>query len=82
MNKYIESIIYTTILCLIFIIDWIWKMNDKKRIHKYIENLGGEVDYIQKISMHNHIYSVSYHHNGEKNSKTVRYTFTQGEIWY
>ncbi len=82
MNDHIEPIIYMSILCLVFTIDWIWKVNDKKRIRKYIEAFGGEVESIQKISMHNHIYSVSYHHNGEKNSKTVRYTFTQGEIWF
>lgn len=78
----IEWIMLITIFSIAGGFEYYWRWNDKRKINAYIERIGGEVTYINKISFREHIYAVEYEKEGVRQSKTVKFTFTQDEIWY
>lgn len=80
--QYIELIIAVVTLGLGILFELYWRRNDRKKINAYIEKIGGKVYAISKLTYREHIYSVKYYIGEEKLSKTVKFTFTQEEIWY
>ena len=82
MMQYIEPIMILLLLGLGILFELYWRKNDKKKINAYVERIGGKVYYISKLTYREHIYSVEYYIGEEKLSKTVKFTFTQEEIWY
>jgi len=77
------DIILPLILVLIFIgIELAWRWNDKRKIYEYVKRNRGEVAYINKLSMREHIYNVKYNVGKERYSATVRFSIFQEETWY
>ncbi len=53
----------------------------KKKINRYIKNIGGEVDSIEIMSLRESIYCVNYIKNSEGKKAVVQFTFLFEEEW-
>jgi len=49
---------------------------------KRIEALGGEIDYITRLSFRDRIYVVEYHVGEQRATKTVKFLFGLDDVWY
>jgi len=82
MMKYFD-VILTLLLVFIFVgIELGWRWNDKRKIYEYVNRKRGEVRYISKLALREHIYNVEYDVDGEKRSATVQFLIFQEETWY
>lgn len=80
--KYFDIILAIIFLSILVSFEVYWRWNNKRKIYAHIKNLGGEVKYISRIALREHVYAVEYLVDGVKQTKTVKFTFTQDEYWY
>ena len=76
--------IFLIIALTMFVVGWkiIRRIQDKKKIHRHIKNIGGEIFHITKLSFRKHIYVVQYHLKDELLSKTVKYDWFSYGSWF
>ena len=70
------------VLILLLIYEKIWRpMVCKKKIYNHIENIGGQVGNIEKLTPRDEIYSVYYTVNGKSKHSNVKFNLFYKTTW-
>jgi hypothetical protein len=70
------------VLILLLIYEKVWRpMICKKKIYSHIENIGGQVSNIEKLTPRDEIYSVYYTANGQSKHSNVQFNFLYKTTW-
>ncbi|ACD22387.1 hypothetical protein FDE76_05465 [Clostridium botulinum] len=73
-------IVFFIILLLLY--EKIWRpIICKKNIHMHINNLGGQVDNIERLTQRDEIYNVYYTVNGKLNNSIVKFNLFYKSKW-
>ncbi|MCT4606221.1 MAG: hypothetical protein N4A64_08995 [Marinisporobacter sp.] len=67
---------------LLLIYEKVWRpIVCKKKIYRHIENIGGQVGNIEKLTSRDEIYSVYYTVNGQSKHSNVKFNLLYKTIW-
>ncbi|NFG28679.1 hypothetical protein FC777_16570 [Clostridium botulinum] len=70
------------IIILLLLYEKVWRpLICKKKIYSHIENLGGQVDNIERLTQRDEIYNVYYTANGEMNNSIVKFNLFYKAKW-
>ncbi|WP_129596093.1 hypothetical protein [Anaerophilus nitritogenes] len=70
------------VLILVLIYEKVWRpMVCKKKIYHHIENIGGQVGNIEKLTPRDEVYSVYYIVNGQSKHSNVKFNLFYKSTW-
>ncbi len=79
----LKTSIAVIILIVLLVYEKFWRPRVfKKKIHEYIENLGGNVLHIDRISSREEAYHVIYYLNDIRKNATVKFSLFYKQDWY
>ena len=79
----LRTSITVIILIVLLIYEKFWRPRVfKKKIHKYIKNLGGKILHIDCISNREEVYNVTYYLNDIRKNATVKFSLFYKQDWY
>lgn len=75
-------LLWIVIIIILLLYEKVWRsIICKKKIHRHINNLGGQISNIERLTQRDEIYNVYYTLNGKLNNSIVKFNLFYKAEW-